>query len=107
MTEEELERLEELCSRATPGPWKVRQEFGRSLTPYGDVFMLCAADLGEEASLNNAAFIVAARTALPALLAEVRRLQAELAKQDTLERRVDELDRRTLSLRVIGGPLNA
>lgn len=80
MTDEELDRLQELCDRATPGPW----EHGTAT---------CCADMGwvdgpkgkgvvcpvYEASKRthtldaaDAEFIAEARTALPALIAEVR-----------------------------------
>lgn len=87
MTPDELKRLRELCEKATAGPWK---------SDYcGDVWTIS----GEVPHVNdggmelfqgigtttrgpdngNAAFIAAARTAVPALLDEVERLEEENA----------------------------
>jgi hypothetical protein len=57
MTDEELDRIEARCNAATAGPWK------------------------------DGEFIVAAREDIPALLAEVRRLRAELDDLEAAYRR--------------------
>ena len=80
LTEEELLRLEEAERAAVPGPWRVR------MIPNHDRwdFWLVTPRYDDEAmqahAFENAAFIQAARDAMPRLLAEVRRLQAEVAR---------------------------
>lgn len=90
MTEEELARLEELASKATPGPWEWvagsdalhattvphewhEDETAKIIVTDSHVYPPHGAD---------AAFIAAAREAVPALLAEVRRLRAEKAERE-------------------------
>lgn len=68
MTPADLAAIEERCSAATDGPWR------------HDGFQLVYCDeLGDiaNATSNDAAFIAHARSDVPALLAEVRRLQAD------------------------------
>lgn len=105
MDEEELARLERLAGAATPGPWKA-EVAERSYPDQAQVIDAptkcsiidtynsgCASDPCPDEvffSPENARFIAAARTALPALVAEVRRLQAENAK---LEANLDLLCR--------------
>lgn len=76
MDSNEIARLRELCAKATPGPWRHEQYgtapcYGLRSTP----LHLVVTVQGED----DAAFIAAARTALPALLDDVERLQGELA----------------------------
>lgn len=80
----DLDRLEALCRAATPGPW----EAGKN----GRIAMVVSRDFGPERlprqfradcghfdqDYADAALIAEARTALPALIAEVRRLRSEL-----------------------------
>ena len=84
MTIEEIERLEGLVKAATEGPWLFREN-----GPYSEVVTACSALCGGEDDCGDceiisqgidsgpadAAFIAAAREALPALLAEVLRLR--------------------------------
>lgn len=58
----DLAALARLCDEATPGPWTVELDDYRAL------------------SVENAAFIAAARTAVPALLAEVTALRGEVER---------------------------
>jgi hypothetical protein len=82
MTDEELKRLQALSDAAVPGPWD--EDGGRiwageerryiaSLKFRGD------SELSADEKDATGAFIVAARTAVPELLEEVRRLRADLA----------------------------
>lgn len=92
MTDEELAELERLCAAATPGPWywnaedeemhttvAVREEwppgewYDRTIVLDGVWWN--TGDAGVRASESDIAFIAAARTALPRLIAEVRRLR--------------------------------
>lgn len=83
MTAEERAELRRLAEAATPGPWKVEEyeewdDSGRRLCWYVDM-------PGNEDSTvlleMDAAFIAAARTAVPALLDEVDQLRAEATQQ--------------------------
>ena len=82
MTTQEIDALEKLCDGATPGPWKATgpcsTEFDKVEGPgFSDI----AYDITGE---GNAQFIAASRTALPALISEVRRLteRCEAAEKD-------------------------
>jgi hypothetical protein len=85
MEDLDMERLTKLAMDATAGPWVSLLE-GRDFTS-GDSFIRTAAD-GDDSDLyifggpNNIAdqeFIAAARTAVPLLVDEVRRLRALLS----------------------------
>jgi hypothetical protein len=72
MTTEQLDELERLENHAARGPWSVP---ANDETIIVDFYGRIAVDgLGDA---DNAALAVAARNALPALIAEVRRLRAE------------------------------
>lgn len=82
MAELDYDELQRLADAATPGPWQLgSQTHGPSaivrdaegLGTIQDVWV-CDADAG---ALENAEFIVASRTALPALLDRVRELEGE------------------------------
>lgn len=82
----DLDKLEELCSRATPGPWRV--SWNAEMTapeksvlykntsfaniPHGDF------DILSESDKNDWLFICEARTALPLLIKRVRYLEKAL-----------------------------
>mgnify|MGYP007046915951 CR=1 FL=1 len=83
----DLDKLEALAEASTPGPWKDGKNGGIKMvvsdpiaTPGGG-WRQMRADIGTAGGVNNeeadAAFIVASRTAVPTLVAEVRRLTAE------------------------------
>lgn len=83
MTNEELDALQALCDGATPGPWRT-EDVGEPPkrrwvvdAKYRCVAGGTAGGIGPRAF--DADFIAAARTALPALIAEVRRLTDENA----------------------------
>lgn len=74
MTDDELNRLQALADEATAGPWTAAatvDEYGQRLHT---VDVLPLTTFGE-IELNDAAFIAASRDAVPALIAEVRRLR--------------------------------
>lgn len=78
MTEERLKALETLCKQATDGPWYWVELYGcgeGSIEPH-----ICK--FGVQAS--DADFICEARTALPELLIEVRRLHKHIRQLDDL-----------------------
>lgn len=68
MGEDELARLEALTEAATPGPWYVKRNV--------EIFYV-ARDVARADIAVNAEFIAAARAAVPALIAELRRLRDE------------------------------
>jgi len=85
MTDDELERLQQLCDAATAGPWTASIE-GRDHDA-GSSFI---ATVGDDIELIGAThadydFIASARQAVPRLLAEVRSLRARLARGDHAE----------------------
>ncbi len=79
MTDERLAELERLAYKATPGPWWPRWG-GEPGYIYSSGLDRVIAELPEERSdmwtHENSEFIAAARTAIPELIAEVRRLKA-------------------------------
>ena len=87
MTEPELADLERLCEAATPGPWEVKR------CTWADEHFACGICMSEDSECDivrdtayeecqhmmarrDADLIAASRTALPALIAEVRRLRS-------------------------------
>lgn len=95
MTDEELGRLEALAAAATPGPWRVDHHVSpdleglyvgtdvpgenETIAYYQSVADSFAEDLSPDAVRRlhaDLAFIAAARTAVPALVATVRKLRA-------------------------------
>ncbi len=80
MTDDELTALESLANAATPGEWRAIPYAGPG--PDGswqvDAPITCVADCFEsDRPKADAAFIAAARTSVPALIAEVRRLRLD------------------------------
>jgi sirohydrochlorin ferrochelatase len=85
MNEQELARLEALAAAATPGPWNTyecRHHSGGNGPSKVDYQVSCAKECvaWDMPSSSNAAFIAAAREAVPVLVAEVRRLREEMAE---------------------------
>jgi hypothetical protein len=90
LTDAELEVIEKRAAEATPGPWRAgTHDKIRLWVPYPDgpagwASERCLAIMNEHFSFDaDIQFIAHAREDVPALVAEVRRLRAELA---TLER---------------------
>jgi len=71
VADEQLAELEALAEKATPGPWEIDDWFGIT-NPDGD-------DVGCVDSRESAELIAASRTAIPSLIAEVKRLRAVVA----------------------------
>jgi hypothetical protein len=75
MTEQELQAIEALAAAATPGPWRAETDYRDDTTVlYTAVHEGEGWVVAEGTLVHDAAFIAAARTAVPALVAEVRRL---------------------------------
>ena len=93
MDEKRLSEIKERCEAATPGPWKIMPPINPKTSEVGDFGIIvngvgigefwreCPA-AGETAVLSpaydNAIFAVAAHSDIPALVAEVERLQKAL-----------------------------
>ena len=83
-----LEQLEELSGKTTPGPWIEWLDDGKSWQILAeDEVILCTKDNDDTEYVKQAEvdFIIAARTALPELIARVRELE-----QMTTPRPIDE-----------------
>jgi len=103
MTDSELKRLESLCEKATPGPWEKgdfdvvgpgngpnTETLVASIYRHGftKIEMSASHETSGPSLFEDADFIAAARTALPALVVEIRQLQVH---RDFLEREIDRL----------------
>jgi hypothetical protein len=95
MTDDRLAELERLCAAATPGPWEVDADRRLALgvasvrCVHGTRPTVAHVDAHLREMDEAAAFVAAARTAVPELIAEVRRLRAEAAD---LKARLDRAD---------------
>lgn len=80
MTDAELQAIRERAEKILPGPWRIKHTDDTSYLPYGDCFPreLWISVTGDR-SKETAEFLGHARTDIPALLAEIERLKAELA----------------------------
>lgn len=90
MTDDELAAIEARCEAATPGPWRHSGGYGYILGDFGTSYKV--AQLGgtvanpgmiarDDSYLKaDTAFIANARTDVPALIAEVKRLRAMLGE---------------------------
>ena len=77
MTDADLENLEALAAAATPGPWEATGPVEDPVDSIVDSDSGLVASTEESARPGeDTAFIAAARDAVPALIAEVRRLRA-------------------------------
>lgn len=78
VTEEKLQALETLGRAATPGPWvvdSVRWSQEPEIPLRGPGGVLLASVVDDDGGTANADFLAAAREAMPALVAEVRKLR--------------------------------
>ena len=87
ITPEQLAQWRALADAATPGPWEATSTWSDD----GDSYYVAVVDgralLDTYVSMTDAdaAFIAAAREAVPALLAEVERLTAEVRRHEEAE----------------------
>lgn len=93
MSDQELEEIEKACAEATPGPWLVEHEGYGGPEAVSCIASGCRAvfggDGGEICNAADARFTTGARSWVPALVAEVRRLRAPRALQIGAEREVE------------------
>ena len=92
MTQQELDALKALADAATPGPWEEVAESGEWwITSASDetasLYVIPDTGLMNQADVD---FIAASRTAVPALLAEVERLQVAWSAEHDAYIRADE-----------------
>lgn len=71
LSKEQLQAIRERCEAATPGEWKVSVDYVYKID--GDREILIA----DCPNVHDAAFVAHAREDIPALLAEVERLEEE------------------------------
>ncbi len=97
MTKEQLEELEALEKKATAGPWEAYSasccpDMGGVTSDRGQVAQACVSRYGHPMTIEDAEFIAKARTAVPTLIDQVRRLELELSeyKQDVEKARTVE-----------------
>lgn len=83
MTEQELAEIEARAQAATAGPWTVGVSWDSVWQwPVMRLKVMCGGtrDALEEEASRNSYFVQASRADVPALVAEVRRLRAELER---------------------------
>ena len=85
ITQEQLARWRALADAATPGPWEQVAESGEWWISGPDIERHFVIDTTNGVNAQNADFIAAAREAVPALLAEVERLTAEVRRHEEAE----------------------
>lgn len=75
----DIDELERLLARATPGEWDWT-DFPEITVDGVTAIIDCSAGDSEDENVANAQLIVAARNSLPAILTEIRELRAENAR---------------------------
>lgn len=90
MTEEQLQAIEARAAAATEGEWFANNNDGYSIWRIKAPGFIAIADvIGDSAETDaNAAFIAHAREDVPALVAEVRRLQEHIAGLKEILKRI-------------------
>lgn len=78
LTEEQLAELEALADAATPGPWGVYHDIDDWYDVWADIAIKGDTRVSGPGIYADASFIATARTAIPQLIAEVRRLKAKI-----------------------------
>ena len=91
MTQAELAALKALANAATPDRWEIwSAATGADYIVRGPRGKNYYAVIATDCTYSNAAFIAAARAAVPALIAEVERLQAAWSAEHDAYIRADE-----------------
>ena len=83
MTPEELDAIEQRANAATPGPWELVDWFS-AVEPGRTDLGSPIGEVGCDLAIADAEFVAAARTDIPALIAEIRRLRRELGRLSSL-----------------------
>ncbi|MFD5798646.1 hypothetical protein ACFWIO_34970 [Streptomyces diastatochromogenes] len=101
----DLDAIDAVANAATDGPWLANDRIGVATNPAGDPLAVFG---GGEQDRADAAFVAAARTDVPALVAEVRRLQAREAAFTTLAERWQQMaDHGDVAIGSFDGPAAA
>ena len=83
-----LDEIEARANAATPGPWRDRHQVCSEVWGQAPDSQTCSMQIARvghaQFDVLNAAFIAAARTDVPALIARVRELETECERQSTL-----------------------
>jgi hypothetical protein len=91
-----LDEIEARANAATPGPWRDRHQVCSEVWGQAPDSQTCSMQIARvghaQFDVLNAAFIAAARTDVPALVARVRELEAELDELWTRRKKLDEED---------------
>ena len=90
MTQAELDALKALADAATPGPWEEVAESGEWWITGPDIDNDFVIDTTNGTKQADCDFIAATRAAVPALIAEVERLQAAWSAEHDAYIRADE-----------------
>lgn len=72
----DLDKLKELCDRATPGPWHVGH-LGHD-NEYADIDAANGINVGTIGDIPDQSFVCAAREAMPELIERISKLEAAL-----------------------------
>ena len=84
----DLDEIERRANAATPGPWRDKHQVCSEVWGQAPDSQTCSMQIARIGHAQfdplNAAFIAAARTDVPALIARVRELEAECERQSTL-----------------------
>jgi len=84
----DLDEIERRANAATPGPWRDKHQVCSEVWGQAPDSQTCSMQIARighaQFDALNAAFIAAARTDVPALIARVRELEAECERQSTL-----------------------
>jgi hypothetical protein len=110
MSDEQLQEIEARANAARQGPWGqivMTQQWYPELESYGmpNLALLCFPESYELTEADQE-FIAAAREDVPALVAEVRRLKAELGRPfdaDAYSLPVSTGEAETLKVKLVGG----
>lgn len=95
MTPEDLDRYETITNAATPGPWVNDGDIGRG----SEIETADGRIVGTLHGSDNAAFVIVAREAMPALIARVRELESTIPIVENLLLGLAELGEPSEALR--------
>lgn len=103
MADIDIDEIERLADAATPGPWGWWPHYGIGWEDRGVTLGL---DNADESPSDNQRFVIAARTAVPALVAEVRRLREAEGRQRRIIIELKRMvERRNARLRATAVPV--
>ena len=100
----DLDAIEARANAATPGPWTVSRSSSHPGERHIEAGLGAGVYVAMDVGADDAAFIGAARTDIPALVARVRELESDAAQflahaEDTIMRECERHDRAILAMR--------